>query len=689
MKPMFEHAPPERLAVVRGLAFDGRARVVALAVRPEVDGGRYPIKRVVGEPVVIEADLVADGHDVLRGVLCHRHASERDWHEVPLRPLGNDTWTAAFEPLQLGRHRYTVAGWVDAFATWRHGLERKLAAGVDVELELQEGAILVEAARRRAGHEDAPLHEAAAALADVTRPLAERAAVATSSTLAELMARFPDRNHETRYGKELEVIVERPSAACSAWYELFPRSCGQHGRHGTLRDVEARLDHVAELGFDILYLPPIHPIGQAWRKGPDNTPDAGPDDPGSPWAIGAAEGGHTSIHPALGTLADFDRLLAAARTRGLEVALDIALQASPDHPWVREHPSWFRARPDGSIQYAENPPKKYQDVYPFDFESADWQALWDALCSIFLFWAARGVRAFRVDNPHTKPIAFWEWCIRRVQDAYPDAIFLSEAFTRPKLTFVLAKAGFSQSYTYFTWRTTKHELTRYLEELTRTELVEYFRPNFWPTTPDILPEHLQYGGRGAFLQRLVLAGTLSSNYGIYGPSFELMEHVPRRDGAQVVEELARNEKYQVRQWEWEAPNSLRHAIARLNRIRREHPALRDNRSLRFHHTDHDLVLCYSKRAGPAGGGAGGESDIVLVVVNLDPHHAHGAWLDLDLAALGLAGDQGYQVHDLLGDARYSWRGSRNYVELSPHAMPAHVFAVRPFVRSEHMFEYYL
>ena len=643
-------------------------------MRPEIDGGRYPVKRLVGEVFAVDADLIADGHDVVRGVLRYRHESEAGWQERELVATGNDTWAATFELPRLGRYRYTCAGWIDAFATWKRGLEKKVAAGVDVELELREGALLVEAARTRAG-KDAP-----AVLLEATRltagPLVDRVAFATGLALADAMAAFPDRAHETRYRHELEVVVERVLAGCSAWYELFPRSTGPAGKHGTFRDAEARLDYVAELGFDVIYLPPIHPIGRAFRKGPDNSPTAGPTDPGSPWAIGAAEGGHTGFHPELGTLADFEHFRAAAEKRGIAVALDIAFQASPDHPWVNQHPTWFKQRPDGSIQYAENPPKKYQDVYPFDFESPDWQALWSALRDVIATWCARGVRVFRVDNPHTKPIPFWEWCIHDIQTTYPDAIFLAEAFTRPKLTYALAKAGFSQSYTYFTWRTTKPELENYLEQLTQTELVEIFRPNFWPTTPDIFPEHLAHGGRAAFIARLVLAGTLSSNYGIYGPSYELMEAVPRAG----TEELANNEKYTLRAWDLDRPDSLRHVIARFNQIRRAHPALHGNRSLRFHKTDNDLVIAYSKRTA---------DDTVLVVVNLDPHHKHGTWIELALDELGLTADQAFQVHDLLGGARYTWRGPRSYVELVPQQMPAQIFEIRPFVRSENQFEYFL
>jgi starch synthase (maltosyl-transferring) len=657
---------------------DGRRRVLVLEVGPQVDGGRYPVKRVLGDTLDVEADILTDGHDVVQARLLHRHESESAWTEVELVPAGNDAWRASFALGRLGRHQYTAVGWIDEFATWRRGLERKVAAGLDVSVELLEGAALVEAAARRADALDAAALGDAAAKLRAPRPMAERTAAATGAALAAAMSRHPDRSHEARYAQVLEVVVDPVLARCSAWYEMFPRSAGPAGRHGTFRDAEARLDYVAEMGFDVLYLPPIHPIGRAYRKGPDNAPVAAEHDPGSPWAIGGPEGGHQSVHPELGSLEDFDRLVRAARDRGLEVALDLAFQASPDHPWVKQHPRWFRARPDGTIQYAENPPKKYQDVYPFDFESEDWRALWEALRGVVLFWIEHGIRVFRVDNPHTKPIRFWEWCIRSVQERHPDAIFLAEAFTRPKLMYALAKAGFSQSYTYFTWRTTKAELESYLETLTRPPVAEFLRPNLWPTTPDIFPEQLQHGGRAAFVSRLILAGTLSSAYGIYGPSYELMENLPRAG----AEELARNEKYEIRTWDIEREGSLRHVISRLNRIRRAHPALADNRSLRFHRTDNDVVLCYSKRTAD-------RADIVLVVVNLDPHHTHTAWLELDLAELGLKPDEPYQAHDLLGDARFLWRGARSFVSLSPEEMPAHILEIRRFVRSENQFEYFL
>jgi starch synthase (maltosyl-transferring) len=496
--------------------------------------------------------------------------------------------------------------------------------------------------------------------------------------LAELALRYPDRSLATRYERELVVVVDRERARFSTWYEVFPRSCApEPGRHATFRDCEAWLPYIAAMGFDVLYLPPIHPIGRAFRKGRNNVEAATPDDVGSPWAIGAAEGGHTAIHPPLGTLEDFRRLVARTRDAGLEVALDVAFQCSPDHPWVREHPEWFRRRPDGTIQYAENPPKKYQDIYPLDFETTAWQSLWEALRGVFLYWAEQNVRIFRVDNPHTKAFAFWEWVIDEVKAKYPDVLFLSEAFTRPKVMYRLAKLGFSQSYTYFTWRNTSAELTDYFTELTTTEVKEFFRANLWPNTPDILPEFLQVGGRPAFAIRLVLAATLGASYGIYGPAFELGENLPRSPGS---EEYLNSEKYELKHRALDDPASLCPLITTVNRARREHPALQRDHTLRFHPTDNPLLLCYSKTA-EAG-------DAVIVVVNLDPFHRQAGMVDLDLATLDLSLDQAFEAEDLLSGAKFLWQGPRNFVELTPATLPAHLLRVRRRVRTERDFDYF-
>jgi starch synthase (maltosyl-transferring) len=510
-------------------------------------------------------------------------------------------------------------------------------------------------------------------------PAAERAAIALEPRLAELAARHPDRSRAARYGRELRIVVDRERARYSTWYELFPRSCSAvSGRHGSFRDCEARLEYVAAMGFDVLYLPPIHPIGRAFRKGRNNAPAASPGDVGSPWAIGGPEGGHTAIHPDLGTLEDFQRLRSAAAARGMEIALDIAYQCTPDHPWVREHPEWFRRRPDGTIQYAENPPKKYQDIYPLDFETPAWQQLWEALRGVMLYWIDQGVRIFRVDNPHTKAFAFWEWAIGTIRAEHPDVIFLSEAFTRPKVMYRLAKLGFTQSYTYFTWRNTKAELTDYFRELTATSVREFFRPNLWPNTPDILPEVLQTGGRPAFALRLLLAATLGASYGVYGPAYELGENEPREPGS---EEYLDSEKYEIKQRDLDAPHSLRPLITAMNRIRRENPALQRDWGLLFHETDHPALLAYSKATAD-------RSNVILVLVNMDPRHPHQGCVTLDLAALGLDSARAFEVEDLLDAERELWQGASQAVDLDPARGPGRILRLHSRLRTERDFDYF-
>ena len=643
---------------------DGRRRVVVEHVTPEVDCGRFAVKRVAGDVVVVEADVFADGHDELTAVLRWRRACasarEEPWREVAMAPLGNDRWRASFPVADAGRYEYTVAGWIDHFATWQHGLQKKAEAGQDLSVDLMVGAGLVEDAAHRAGGTEA-IQLRAFALA-----LPGRGSEEVDEDLRNLVRSYPDTALAGEYPRVLAVDVDRPRAAFSAWYELFPRStAAEPGRHGTLADLARRLPYVADLGFDIVYLPPIHPIGTAFRKGRNNAPQAEPGDPGSPWAIGSAEGGHSAIHPQLGTAGDFRELLATAARLGLEVALDFAIQCSPDHPWVREHPTWFRQRPDGTVQYAENPPKKYQDIVPIDFETPDWEQLWDGLKGVVDHWVAEGVRVFRVDNPHTKAFAFWEWLIAGVKAEHPDVLFLAEAFTRPRVTYRLAKLGFSQSYTYFTWRTTKAELTEYLTELTTTELADYFRPNFWPNTPDILATQLRDGGRPAFIARLVLAATLSGNYGIYGPVFELGLHEPLAPG---TEEYVDSEKYEIRHWDLGRAGSLAELIAAVNRARRLHPALQGGPPPVFRPVDNDQLIAYTKAI--EGGG-----DIVLVVVNLDPLRTQSGVVDLPLADLGLPTWGPFRVVDLLTGATYDWQGPRNFVQLSPD-LPAHILAVR-------------
>jgi starch synthase (maltosyl-transferring) len=663
---------------------DRRARVVIENVEPQVDHGRFAIKRVVGDRVVVEADVFADGHDVVSAKIEFRHDNDVVWTSTAMRPLGNDRWTAEFTVQHLGRYIYRVSGWVDHFATWRRDLQKRIAADQDIGVDLLIGAELLE--RAAAAVVSGRSREQLEAFADRLRDDTTRTNVSTfvgDPELSQLVSHGGPFCSEVTQSAEFPIMVDRPKAAFSAWYEMFPRSAGSGAegarRHGTLKDVEDWLPYVAEMGFDVLYLPPIHPIGHSHRKGLNNAPSANPDDVGSPWGIGAQEGGHKSIHPQLGTMEDFRALIAAAELHGIELALDIAFQASPDHPYVREHPEWFRQRPDGTIQYAENPPKKYQDIYPFDFECGAWQSLWRELRSVFQFWIDEGVRIFRVDNPHTKPFAFWEWVINDIRRDYPDIILLAEAFTRPTVMYRLAKLGFTQSYTYFTWRDTKTELTQYFTELTRTPVREFIRPNLWPNTPDILPDSLQVGGRAAFMSRLVLAATLAGNYGIYGPPFEHGWSAPREPGS---EEYLHSEKYQVHHHDLERRDSLRDFIARVNRIRRDSPAIAHQGALEFHEAENEHIICYSRYAAD-------RADMLLVIVNLDPHHRQSAWIKLPLAAMDLPTNRPYQTHDLLTDARYLWHGNRNYVELDPSTSPAHIFRIRRAARSERDFEYYL
>jgi starch synthase (maltosyl-transferring) len=650
-------------------------------ITPEIDGGRFPIKRACGEPVVVEADVFADGHDVLTVRLCYRHGEVATWSEVPMEHLGNDHWRASFPTSQLGRYRYTVKGWIDHFATWRRNLAKKAEARQSVAMELLMGAELIRKAVTAAGGDDAArLKQWASDLSAQDGQESDRARLALSEELRVLMDRHQDRSSAASYDRELEVIVDRVKARFSAWYELFPRSCSAvPGRHGTFKDCEARLPYVASMGFDVLYLPPIHPIGTSHRKGKNNATTAGPDDPGSPWAIGSPDGGHKAVHPQLGTIEDFKRLVASAKKHGLEIALDIAFQCSPDHPYVKEHREWFRIRPDGSVQYAENPPKKYEDIYPLDFETRDWQALWHELESVFRYWIEQGIKMFRVDNPHTKSFAFWEWVISRIQRDHPDTIFLSEAFTRPKVMYQLAKLGFSQSYNYFPWRNTKSELTAYLTELNHTPVREFLRPNLWPNTPDILTEQLQHGGRPAFMSRLVLAATLGASYGIYGPAFELCESRPREPGS---EEYLDSEKYEIKHWPIDRPDSLREFIGRVNGIRNDNPALQHDWSLRFHPIDNEWLLAYSKQTSDG-------SNIILVIVNLSPHHVHSGWVHLDLEMLELDSGRPFQAHELLTGAHYLWQGPRNYVVIDPRSAPAQIFQLRRRVRTEQDFDYFL
>jgi starch synthase (maltosyl-transferring) len=661
------------------LPTEGRRRVVITRVAPEIDCGHFPIKRVVGEAVVVEAEVFGDSHDQ---VACHilYWSDDGQAHSAPMKALGNDRWRGEFTVTSLGTCHYTVEGWIDRFQTWRRDLEKRIAAGQDVAVDLLIGVALIERAASHADDADGEL------LRDWAQKLRENShtqagtAIALDSELHAQMLRYPDRELATRYERELSITVDREKARFSTWYELFPRSCSpEPGRHGTFRDCEQWLPYVASMGFDVLYLAPIHPIGKTFRKGKNNSLPALADDVGSPWAIGALEGGHKAIHPQLGTLEDFKRFVAKSAEHDLEIAMDIALQCTPDHPYAHEHPEWFSTRPDGTIQYAENPPKKYQDIYPLNFETEHWRELWAELKSIFLFWIEQGVRIFRVDNPHTKSFSFWEWVIAEIKKEYPEVIFLAEAFTRPNVMYRLAKLGFTQSYTYFTWRNTKWELTEYFKELTRTSTREFLHPNLWPNTPDILPEFLQVGGRAAFMVRLILSATLGASYGIYGPAFELCENTPVDLGR---EEYVNSEKYELRYRDLNSERSLKNLITRLNRIRKDNEALQSNNNLCFHDTDNPSLLCYSKATDDL-------SDVIIVVVNLDCFHPQSGWLNLDLAAIGLDARHSFQAYDLLGEGRFLWQGSRNYVELIPESLPAHILCLRRWVRTERDFDYYL
>ncbi|MFC2008434.1 alpha-1,4-glucan--maltose-1-phosphate maltosyltransferase [Chloroflexota bacterium] len=645
----------------------GRVRAIIENVSPTVDNGRFPVKRIVGDVVEVSADIIADGHDQLAAVVLLRAPHNAGWLEIPLAPLVNDRWVASFVVDQPGTYSFKIAAWIDPYRSWASKLEKRMAAAQDTTTELGIGAGLLDEASGRAHNPDAALLRSLAKalrLEGQTRDQAEE--LALSDDTVALVAGHADRAHATASEITYTVTVDRERAAFSSWYEMFPRSCSAvQGSHGTFKDCEARLAYVASLGFDVLYLPPIHPIGTVARKGRNNSVKCQLGDPGTPWAIGSAEGGHKSISPLLGTVDDFRAFVRRAEELGIEVALDIALQCAPDHPYVKEHPDWFRWRPDGTIQYAENPPKKYQDIYPMEFDSDDWPAMWLEFRSVFEFWIAEGIRIFRVDNPHTKPFAFWEWLIGSLRKRHPDLIFLSEAFTRPKVMYRLAKLGFTQSYTYFTWRRTKWELTEYLTELTMTGVGEFFRPNFWPNTPDILMDYLQEGGRPAFQARLVLAATLSSNFGIYGPAFELCVNTPREKGS---EEYLNSEKYEIKHWDFESPESIRDVVSRVNAIRTAHPALQRTNNLTFHQIDNDQLIAYSKLDERT-------HDLVLTIVNIDPRHTQSGWVHIDFRSLGVGRDSPFRVRDLLRGDTYTWHGESNYVELNPDEMPAHIFEV--------------
>lgn len=641
------------------------SRLVIEGVDPEIDAGRFPAKGVLGRPFTIEVDIFSDGHDSIAAALLWRRRGDAEWREVPLEFLANDRWAGEFVPGHLGFHDFTFVAWRDLFATWQKDTAKKVAAGQAVKLEVQEGLALVEVAAREAGSASGNLDRLHEQIVSARgRDDAVLDLLLSTSTLETMRAAGP-RSNLTRYDKVLPLWVDRPLAAFGAWYELMPRSQGGAGRHGTFDDVIARLPYVRDLGFDVLYFPPIHPIGRTNRKGRNNSLTAGPDDPGSPYAIGAAEGGHDAIHPELGTLDDFRRLVAAAKDHGLEIALDFAIQCSPDHPWIRQHPEWFDWRPDGTIKFAENPPKKYEDIVNVHFYRGALPSLWYALRDVVLFWIEQGVTIFRVDNPHTKPFPFWEWMIGETQAKHPEAIFLSEAFTRPKVMKRLAKCGFTQSYSYFTWRNTKAELTEYLTELTQEECRHYMRPNFFANTPDINPPFLQASGRPGFRSRLVLAATLAGSYGIYN-GFEICEATP----VPGKEEYLDSEKYQLRSWDMDQPGNIQEDIRLVNRIRQEHPALANFSSLRFQNAFNDNVLYYSKSDDVTG-------DYLLVHVNLDPWSPQEFDFEVPLWEFDLPDDASIEVKDVVHGNHFTWHGKNHRLRLDPHVRPYAIWQLIP------------
>jgi starch synthase (maltosyl-transferring) len=654
------------------------SRIIIDSISPDLSGGRFAAKRAQGEMMEVRAVIICDGHDHIKADILYRHESERDWQRAPLHAKGNDLWSGSFKAERTGFYYFTVEAALDRYDSWRDGLLKKLAVREHGWVDFAAGYQLIGEISHKLAfeHDKSYVHEKLSFFRELSRPFcegqwSEDSVQAVHDLLfdphMDFVLRWVWNDQSTvRFERELPLQVDVKLANFSAWYEFFPRSRWKNiAEEGTLGDCAARIDYVADLGFDIVYFPPIHPVGHTFRKGINNALAAGPDDPGSPWAIGSQEGGHKSIHPALGNFDDFAHVVERAQARGLKIALDIAFQCAPDHPYVREHPEWFKKRADGSIQYAENPPKKYQDIVPFDFECEDWKNLWLELKSVLDFWIEKGVRVFRVDNPHTKTFPFWEWVIQSIRAENHDIIFLAEAFTRPAVMAYLGKIGFNQSYTYFTWRDSKHEIATYMTELTKSEWLDFYRPNFWPNTPDILPAHLQRGGRAASMARIILAGTLSSNYGIYGPVYELLETQPLVSGK---EEYMHSEKYEAREWDVDKPYSIAPLIRDLNRIRRENPALQSNHSIMFHPVENEQIIAYTKMDEESG-------NIILCVVNLDYYQQQAGMVDLQIQKLGISPDRPFVLEDQLSGARYHWQGWRHFVQLNPHIMPAHVFRV--------------
>jgi starch synthase (maltosyl-transferring) len=645
---------------------NGKERVVISGISPQIEGGKYPAKRVIGESITITADVFGDGHDEVAASVLLKHQPDGQWEEFPMKFTINDRWSVTFPLNQLGFYQYQIIGWIDHYTTWKKGLVKKFDANQDISVELQIGAQMFEEAVELATSEDdkAKLQLWIDAFNHPDNVEA-KINLAVSDEVRLIMGRIRASDLITTFPETFNIEVERKKAGFSAWYEIFPRSASpEPGKHGTFNDVKKLLPRIAGMGFDILYFPPVHPIGELKRKGKNNTLTPSPTDPGSPWAIGNINGGHKAIHPQLGTIEDFESLVAEAKSFNLEIAMDIAYQCAPDHPYVKEHPQWFKWRPDGTVQYAENPPKRYEDILPFNFETEDWENLWQELKSVIDFWIEKGVRVFRIDNPHTKAFSFWEWLIKEVRAVHPEVLFLAEAFTRPRVMEKLAKSGFNQSYTYFTWRNSKWEFEQYLTELTKTEQQYYFRPNFWPNTPDILPHHLAEGGENAHIMRLILAATMSSNYGIYGPVYEFGVNTPHPG----KEEYTDNEKYEIKHWDWNRYSRTAEIMTMINTIRHENPALQTTWNIDFTQTDNDQIICYTKTDEES-------ANMLIIAVNLDVFNTQGAHIRVPLQKLGIDPNQSYLVRDMLSGENYRWQGEYNFIQLNPYDMPAHIFKV--------------
>lgn len=641
-----------------------KARAVIERISPQIDNGAYAIKRVPNETIKVKAHVFGDGHDIVSALLLHRKVGTKQWIESDFSEVKNDEWEGTFTSGQPGMFEYTVAAWIDHPLTWHHGFIKKAEVGENLELELRIGADLLKKISKKASSAKKKYLSDTALLFEDKVHYTEAIAVVKSEKFLQILKDIPLRENET-IAPSLPLVVERSKASFSSWYEFFPRSSSKDkSRSGTFLDCIDILPHVAGLGFDTLYFPPIHPIGESHRKGKNNSTTSKPGEPGSPWAIGSKLGGHKDINPELGTLSDFKKLVKAAKKLNIEIALDLAYQCSPDHPYVKEHPEWFKWRPDGTVQYAENPPKKYQDVLPINFENNDWKNLWEELKSIVEYWIEQGISFFRVDNPHTKPFVFWEWLMAEMRKDHPEVIFLSEAFTRPKIMARLAKVGFQQSYSYFTWRQTAKELKEYMNDLCNTESREYFRANFWPNTPDILPYYLQNTGQTDSAVRFVLAATLSSNYGMYGPVFELLVNEPMPG----KEEYFNSEKYEVGHWDWDSPTKMRELIAKVNEIRKNNAAFHSTFNIQFCDVDNPSLLAYLKQTED-------KTSTILTVVNIDPHHKHSGWIQLPADILDVSKGQSYELLDLMDDSRYTWNKHWNYVELDPRLIPAHIFKV--------------